>query len=191
MKKVVLVHGWGGSPEKDWFPWLREELEKRKFEVIVPEMPDTMHPKIEAWVEKLKDSVKEVDEETYLIGHSIGCQTIMRFLERLDKKVGGVIFVAGWFNLTDETWDDEGFAKEIADPWLDTKIDFNKIKNNSRKFTAILSDNDPYVPVSDSAIFKEKLGAEIIILKNQGHITEEDGIKGVPIVLTKFLEIAE
>ena len=36
MKRVVIVHGWGGSPEDNWIPWLRKEMEKGGFEVIVP-----------------------------------------------------------------------------------------------------------------------------------------------------------
>ena len=33
------------------------------------------------------------DENTYFVGHSIGCQAIMRYLESVDvKKIGGVLF---------------------------------------------------------------------------------------------------
>lgn len=187
MPKVYMIHGWGGSPETDWFIWLRKQLEEKGVEVIIPEMPNTNHPKIDAWVDKLKEVV-EADENTYLVGHSIGCQAIMRYLQELDKKIGGVIFVAGWFNLTDETWD-EDYTKEIAGPWLDTPIDLEKVKANCNKIIAIFSDNDPYVPVSDSELFKEKLGAEIIILSNKGHISGEDGVKELPEAYDKLMEM--
>lgn len=38
------------------------------------------------------------DENTYFIGHSIGCQSIDRYLEILpsETKIGGVVYVAGW-----------------------------------------------------------------------------------------------
>lgn len=58
MKRVVIVHRWGGSPESDFLPWLKKELEKREYEVSAPKMPDTDYPKIEAWVEKLNQKVK-------------------------------------------------------------------------------------------------------------------------------------
>ena len=32
MKKVYLVHGWGGSSNKRWFEWLKQELPKKDFE---------------------------------------------------------------------------------------------------------------------------------------------------------------
>src|SRR3989344_3577618 len=86
MKRVFIVHGWDFNPEVNWYPWLKKELEKKGFKVIVPEMPNTSEPKINAWVSYLKKVVGKLDEETYFIGHSIGCQTIMRFLEKENNK---------------------------------------------------------------------------------------------------------
>jgi len=165
MKKVYLIHGWGGTGEGGWFDWLKSELEG-KADVVAFDMPDTENPKIEKWVGFLEKNVKP-DKETWFVGHSIGCQTIMRYLEKLPegKKVGGCIFVAGWFNL-------KGLEKneiDIAKPWLETRINFNKVKKHCNKFLALFSDNDPVVPLSDSKIFKEKLGAKVIVKHNEEH----------------------
>ena len=172
MKKIYLIHGWGGDSEGGWFKPLAEKLKKRNFEVIAPNMPETMNPKIENWVSYLKNNVNP-NENTYFIGHSIGCQAIMRYLEALDEniEVGGCIFVAGWFNLTDETWD-EDYTKEIAEPWINKKINFEKIKKHCNNFLAIFSDDDAYVPLSDANLFKNNLNANIIIIKERGHIEE-------------------
>jgi uncharacterized protein len=98
-KRVFIVHGWDGYPEEGWFPWLKGELEAREFEVFVPQLPDPGNPRIYKWVPKLKEVVGDADEETYFVGHSMGCQTIARFLENLpqDLKVGGAVFIAGFF----------------------------------------------------------------------------------------------
>ena len=45
MKRVFIIHGWTGKPEGDWFPWLKQELETKGFQVQIPEMPDTEKPK--------------------------------------------------------------------------------------------------------------------------------------------------
>ena len=166
MKKVFLIHGWGGTGEGGWFDWLKNEL-KGKARVTGFDMPDTNKPKIENWVGFLERNVKSIDKETYFVGHSIGCQTILRFLEKLPKnvKIGGCAFVAGWFNL-------KGLEKneiDIAKPWLETPMNFEKIKMHCNKFLALFSDNDPYVPLSDSKIFKEKLGAKVIVKHNEEH----------------------
>ena len=189
MKKAYLIHGWEGNPETCWFPWLKKELEAKGFEVVAPAMPNTEEPKIEEWVGHLKEivtqgrtqkniqknvftrGIKDVDEETYFIGHSIGCQAIMRYLETLDDvKVGGLVFVAGWFNLP---WLETQEEKDIAKPWLEKPIDTDKIKKMSKKIICIFSDNDPDVPLSDSELFKERLGAEIIIEKGMGHFDDD------------------
>ncbi len=190
VNRVFMIHGWGGTPESDWFIWVKKELEKKGFEVIAPLMPDTKYPKIKSWINFLRQEVGKVDENTYFIGHSIGCQAIMRYIENLNpnERVGGVIFVAGWFNLTDETWD-EDYTKEIAMPWIETLINFNKIKKHTSKFIDIYSDNYPYVPLTDSKIFKDKFNAKLVVLKNKGHIAGEDGVKEFPILLNEFLNL--
>ena len=130
MKRVFIIHGWGATPSSNWHPWLKKELEKNNFKVEVLAMPNADAPEIKSWVEKLKESVGKADEETYFIGHSIGCQTILRYFEGLKGKVGGAVFVAGWFTLNLET--EEG--KEIAKPWLEREINLEKVKDAKQKW---------------------------------------------------------
>lgn len=174
MKKVYMIHGWNFSPEDNWYPWLKTELENRGFKVEAFDMPDSENPKIENWVRYLEENIKDIDEETYFIGHSIGCQTIMRFLEKLHKhkKIGGCIFVVGWFNLTKEAYEDEEDEK-LMNPWMTTHIDFSRILDHCNNFLAIFSKDDPYVYVTDSEIFREKLGAKIVITDGREHFIEE------------------
>ncbi|MBU1178770.1 alpha/beta hydrolase [Patescibacteria group bacterium] len=186
-KRVFIVHGWEGTPNQAWFPWIKKELEKRDFEVFAPQMPNTEEPKIEEWVPFLAKQVGEPNENSYFVGHSIGCQTIMRYLETLeDRKVGGVIFVAGFFNLPNLETEEE---KEIAKPWLERKINLKKVKKAADNFVAIFSDNDSDVSLSDSEIFKQKLNAEIVVEHNRGHFSEDTGIKELPIVLDSILKL--
>ncbi len=97
VKKVIIIHGWEGSPQADWFPWLKKELKAKGFVVEVPAMPDTMHPTLESWLVHLKKVTGEPNENTYFVGHSLGVITILRYLESLeDKKVGGIVLVAGF-----------------------------------------------------------------------------------------------
>ncbi|OHA63893.1 MAG: hypothetical protein A2940_00990 [Candidatus Wildermuthbacteria bacterium RIFCSPLOWO2_01_FULL_48_29] len=70
MKRAIIVHCWGGNPEYCWYPQTKKELEEQGFEVMVPAMPDTEHPKQSAWVPVLREVVGTPTEETYLIGHS-------------------------------------------------------------------------------------------------------------------------
>ena len=87
MKRVYLVHGWEASSKSDFFPWLKKELEKKKVWNYFPDMPNTEEPKIGEWIGFLKKNIKEIDKETIFIGHSIGCQAVLRFLETLPSNV--------------------------------------------------------------------------------------------------------
>jgi len=179
MKKVYLIHGWGGSDSSEgWFGWLKKQLKEKGIDIVTFNMPNTNYPKIEEWVGFLGKNIKDIDKETYFIGHSIGCQTILRFLEKLPKeiKVGGCIFIAGWFNLKESAYTSEE-EKEIARPWIETPINLEKVKKHTQNFLAIFSDNDDCVPLSDSELFKKRLDAEIIIKHNEGHFNETQEIK--------------
>ncbi len=190
VKRVFIVHGWGGYPEEGWFPWLKEELINRGFEVYVPSMPETDNPTIENWVENLKKIVKNPDFNTSFVGHSIGCQTILRYLQELksDIKVGKIILVAPWFRLKMYETKEE---VEIAKPWIERKIDFTKVLLHTKDITSIFSNNDYFVYVEDSEILKKNLGSKIIIEKNKGHFSGSDGIKKLPSVLNELTKITQ
>ena len=189
-KRVFIIHGWDGHPEEGCFPWLKQELTKKDFAVFTPSMPEPLVPKIDAWVSFLKEQVGEPDENTYLIGHSIGAQTILRYLESLpaDAKIGGVVFLAGWVHLTDEAFEDEQ-DRETGKPWLETPINWDLVKSHSKNFVAIFSDDDEVVPIGDVEIFKEKLDAKIIIEHNKDHFSGSSGIKELPVLLDELLRM--
>lgn len=147
-------------------------------------MPDTKNPHIDKWLSYLANSAGKTSEDDYFVGHSLGCITILRFLEELreGEKVGGVILVAGFT-------DDLGY-KELSS-FFQKPIDFPKIKSRCRKFVAIHSDNDPCVSLSCGDVFRDKLGAKVIVEHNMKHFSGDDNILELPIVLNIILEIPE
>lgn len=191
-KRVFIVHGWGGYPEENWFPWLKKELETKGFEVLVPQLPDPENPKIYNWVPKLAETVGKADEQTYFVGHSMGCQTIARYLESLPDRVrvGGAVFVAGFFKRLTGLEDDTD-VQETDKHWLNTPLDMQKVKSHLIKSVAIFSDNDPYVPLDNQDDFRNKLGSKIIIEHQMGHFNAAAGITEFLSVLTAVLEISK
>ena len=186
-KRVIIVHGWDGYPEEGWFPWLKKELEKEGFEAIVPQMPDANAPEIGKWVQHLSDVVSTPDGQTFFVGHSIGCQTILRYLATLpsDAAVGGVVLVAGFFILTNM---EDDAVQSIAKPWLTRPIDYQKVLSVCNRMTAIFSYNDMYVPLENAKFFEQRLHPKIIIQKNQGHFSGGNGITVLPVALAELLE---
>lgn len=190
MKKVIIIHGWGGSPDEPLLRWLKSELEKNGFEVVVPEMPNSEKPEIETWVFKLKEIVEVPDKDTILVGHSIGCQTILRYLEKLHpaSRVGGVVFIAPWLSLSNLESDEEW---RVADPWLNTPIRETDVIKHIPKITAIFSDNDPYVPSENIEVFKKKFNdnIKVIVEHEKGHFTADDGVEKLESAMNAILRI--
>ena len=174
--RVFIVHGWGSNPESDWFPWLSQELLKLDYEPVTPKMPKTNDPRIASWINKLNTVVGPIRQSDVFIGHSIGCQTILRFINSSNQNqiINKVILVAPWWYLTLEGQEEKVKAK----PWLKPDINFESTKSKINKIVCIFSDNDPVVPLDINVkFFKEKLDPEIIVESNMGHFAGDDNPK--------------
>jgi|SRR3972149_2464895 len=183
-KKLIIVHGWEGHPEEGWYPWLKKEMEKRGWEVQVPAMLNTNDPKIFEWLPFLQQTVGKVDGDTFLVGHSLGCITILRFLENLQevKLIGGAILIAGF---------DNPLKYKKLKNFFEEPIAWEKIKTKCKKFVSIHSTDDPDVPIENSSSFKKNLGAKTIVTSGFRHFSGEDGITSLPIVLEELLKISK
>lgn len=197
MKKCIIVHGWSGIAGAGWQGWLKGELEKKGWEAVCPQMPNTDTPVIEAWVAKLHEVVGEPDENIYFVGHSIGCQTIIRYLETIDTKIGGVVFVAPFLteitNLLDSRRAEENkeIVEGIAHAWQVAPINYTKVNNVINKNTAIFSDNDNHVKLENVKIFEERLNSITIVLHEQGHFSPiANNCLELPIALDELLKLS-
>jgi len=151
-ERVFIIHGWSGSPDEPLLKWLREELESKDIDVVALKMPETDEPKVNYWINFLAKEVGGIDEGTYFIGHSMGCQAIMRYLEMVkgNKRAGGAVFIAPWLHLTNLDEDD------VEVPVCDTggictytfKIHVIDLINNKR----LIYESKPFDVVLDEAI---------------------------------------
>lgn len=176
MKKIYLVHCWDGTSSDGWYPWLLKELSNAETKVISFDMPNTSCPIIKDWVQMLDSQVDKLNKETYFIGHSIGCQTIMRYLETKEiTDIGGILFVTPWLELLPKALEDEE-SYNIAQPWINTPINFEKIRKFTNNINCIFSDDDYFVSLGQEKQFKKLLNADTIIVKNKGHISQDDNV---------------
>jgi predicted alpha/beta hydrolase family esterase len=188
MKRVIIVHCWSGYPEYCWYPKTKKELEEKGFAVTVPLMPETDEPKLSLWLPKLQEVIGTPTEDTYLVGHSAGCVTIMRYLETLSdtQYVGGVVFVAGFT---------DNLGIEELTNFFTSPINFEKIKKKAKAFVAIASDDDPYVSLEYVDILAEKLGAKSIIKHNMQHFSgpadNEASCTSLPDVAAEIVEMSK
>ena len=189
MNKIYIVHCWEGTKEDGWYPWLDKELSNDNNKVYRFNMPNTANPKIEEWVSFLDKQVESLDDKTYFIGHSIGCQTILRYLQTKDVcNIGGILFVAPWLDLLDYAIEDEE-SYNTAKSWLTEKIDFEKIKKFTDNIHCIFSDDDYFVSLDQKDKFEKLLNAKTIVVNSKGHISQEDDIFELKEILDKCNEM--
>jgi uncharacterized protein len=180
--RAVIIHGFQGEPMRGFRPWLKRELEKRGWEVAVPAMPSPNEPRVEGWVAAISEAVGRKRDDCVLVGHSLGCVAILRYLESAKEKVAGAVFVAGFIGELGEDF-------SVLDNFLSAPLDFARVRERCPKSIAIFSDNDPYVPLSQVKIFEKNLRAKTMVLHARGHFSSSEGTTELPEALEAILEI--
>lgn len=181
MTTIIIVHGTGGNPNGNWFPWLKSELEKLGCRVFVPKFPTPENQSLPNWLDVFNGYEQYLDEDSIVVGHSIGPAFLLSVLEKLNHPIKAAFFVAGFTGLLNNSRFDE-----LIKTFVTKSFNWITIKKNCNKFYVINSENDPYVPIEDGKTLAEKLGTELISLKNAGHINEEAGYKEFSFLLDKI-----
>lgn len=187
MKKAYILHGWGGSPQGSFKPWLKKELEKQGFQVEIPVLPNTDTPKMSEWLPYIEQLVGTPDENTVLVSHSLSGLAVLQYLAALpeETRFHKIIFVAP---VVDQIMDMTDAEKKIAKPWLEAAIDSQKIQRFSKYMTAFFSDNDVFIPAASAEVMKGKYSAKTIMLHNRGHFDDASQIKEVPEILEEIIK---
>jgi hypothetical protein len=160
MKNAIILHGTGDAPTNFWFPYLKDGLEKRGYEVWLPSLPNPEYPNRKEWIPFLLEGGK-FSEETIIIGHSAGAQIILSLLENIEVKIKQAILVSGYAKALRKTADSEKNVDEYA---------WEAIRPKSEQFIFINSDNDPWTcDDTQGRIMFDNLGGMQIIL-HEGHM---------------------
>lgn len=169
MKKALIIHGTEGHPGENWFPWLKKELEQLGYTVYVPQFPSppVIPAKISEWFEVLNNY--EIDQDTIIIGHSLGGLFALRILEQINHSVRAALFVGASIGIKPIKYYDRDLAFSGFD------FDWQKIKSNAKDFVVFHSDNDPYVDLANGKILSQKLGVELNFIPNAGHFNAAAG----------------
>ena len=171
LNNVFIFHGTEGYPEENWFPWLKETLEAKGLKVIIPQFPSPpiIAAKINEWFDVLKKYESNINENTILIGHSLGAVFTLRILEKLNHPVKAVFLTGTPIGV-----------KPILNYDRDNSFsgfnfDWDKIKNQSKNFVVFQSDNDPYVSLDNGKQLANNLGIKLSFVPNAGHFNAKAG----------------
>lgn len=173
---IIMIHGYEGNSENHWFPYIKTEMEKHGVDVFAPQMPTEYT--VETWLKSLEDISERVNENTILVGHSLGCPAVLHLLSKLDKPVLGSAFVAGFAKPfggdTQEDQECNRFVQEIS---------WKKARKNAGQVKVFSSSNDPEIPVDVSIHFASMLQEPIRFIENAGHFCADDGYETFPELL--------
>jgi predicted alpha/beta hydrolase family esterase len=173
--RIIVAHGFNASPQRNWFPWIVEQF--RPGVVTIPQLPDPTAAQVSPWVTTLTRAIGRVDDDTILIGHSLGCVTALRALESLDRPwtLGGLILVSGF------TEPVPGVAK--LDPFTAEPIDAQLIRDRARRRYALASDNDVEIVPAMTKRLAAEIDAELITVPGAAHFSDKTGVTAVPELL--------
>lgn len=132
----------------------------------------------------------KMDEDTFLIGHSVGCQAALRLLDALPpgRAIGGVVLVAGWVSVPNWNGRSEG-EKAVLNDWMNPPLVLSKVAGKSKRITAIFSDNDQFVPKENWTACEKELKARVIVKHQFGHFEEKD-LRRLPEVTNSILTMS-
>ena len=69
MTNIFIIHGAYGHPEENWFPLLKQELEKHGHQVFIPKFPTPENQTLINWLKVSEAYIKKLGESS-VIGHS-------------------------------------------------------------------------------------------------------------------------
>lgn len=184
--KIFLFHCWGGDSRSCWSGSTADYFSNKGVEVIAPNFPDTAEPQLEAWLQTIRKTIDkfEAKDKWILVGHSLGCPTILRLLESFKdgEEAKAVILVAG-------------FAKDLGisqiKNFVETDFNWIKIKSKAERIIVINSDNDPFIDLDEGKRMAQLLRGEFIVEHKAGHINEGSGFSKYPGLVQLIEKIIE
>jgi predicted alpha/beta hydrolase family esterase len=159
-RKIILAPGNGNSsPQDNWFPYIKRELESLGIPVLTESFPDPYLARSSYWIPFLKDTLG-ADENTIIIGHSSGALAAMRFAESYPL-LGSVLVGAMHTHL--------GLETEIQSGYFDLPWNWDAQKRNQHWIVQFASCDDPWIPIEEARFVQNQLGAEYYEYADQGH----------------------
>ncbi|OFK69393.1 hypothetical protein HMPREF2806_04925 [Corynebacterium sp. HMSC076G08] len=170
-----IVHGYQASPDSHWFPWLERLLTFDGHTVHTIALPEPNAPKLDEWVEAIRNDVQRPGANTCIITHSLGGTALLHYLTSLE----GVWELHGLFIVS-------GFVEKLrVIPELDefigqAHVDVPAIKHHIVHTEVLVSTNDVLVDPVLTLQLADALSAMLITIHDAGHFLEDDGYTEFP-----------
>lgn len=189
MKNAIILHGLTGEREyfsdkypcgsnSHWIPWAQKQLMINNIKADTPEIPRPFDFNYESWKREVERF--DINENTILIGHSMGGGFWLRYLsENPQINISKLVLVAPWLDP----------EKKRSNNFFDFKID-PSISQRINKIIIFNSDDDNEDIHDSVKIIEETIKtAEIKQFHNYGHFTlKQMGTPEFPELINAILQ---
>lgn len=161
-KRVLILHGLGGSDYPHWQAQLAADLIKQHSVVSFPAFPNRNNPELSIWKENLKKEIEHFNPQI-VICHSLANVLWFHTCDELDISLEKLMLVAP-VSRTRVVKEAKSFypypiAKDLK----------------AKEIIMLASTNDPYMSEEEAMQLKEALSVEINVMKDAGHINADSG----------------
>ena len=161
-RRVLILHGLGGSDFPHWQAHLAADLIKENYVVSFPAFPKRDNPYLNEWKEFLKKELEHFKPD-YVVCHSLANVLWFHTCDELDIKLKKLMLVAPV---------SRNRVVEAAKSFYPYPIP-NDLKANEVIMAS--STNDPYMSVEEAIGLSSKLNIGNKIMENAGHINAASG----------------
>lgn len=162
MTKILILHGWEGSPQPHWQDWLSRELASDGFAVYFPQLPFAATPRKKVWLETLQECM-ELFSPDIVVCHSLGCILWLHYAHRhADSHPKKLLLVAP-----------PSISTKIKA--VDTFFPYPLPRLKADAALLVASTNDPYLTVEEAQKLSGSFGIELKLFENTGHINSASG----------------
>ena len=161
-KRVLVLHGLGGSDFPHWQAQLSSDLIKENYIVSFPSFPSRDNPQLEDWKNTLKKEIEHFSPDI-VVCHSLANVLWFHTCDELDINLDKLMLVAPVSRTR---------VVEAAKSFYPYPI-AKDLK--AKEVIMIASTNDPYMSKEEAIELQEKLAVNIEVLENAGHINASSG----------------
>lgn len=178
-KRALILHSTDSSPENDWLPWMRKQLEASSFEVFAPLLPNNKVPNRHTYEKFLRDSGWDFSKNV-IVGHSSGATTALNLLSSDWFPDASTVILAGTFLNQRLTKDADWVQPGQFDNLFLENYDASAIKKRAKAFYFVHGSNDPYCDIDDARKLCKELGGTFIVIPNGHHLGSSSGLTELP-----------
>ncbi|MEX3510943.1 alpha/beta hydrolase [Kocuria carniphila] len=174
LRRAVIFHGYGATPEDHWFGWLAGRLEADGIQTTIPALPNPLAPGSEQWEAAARSALGTPNEQAVVVAHSLGCLTALRALRSLagSWRLGALVLVSGFVDPLPVLPGLDGF--------IAGGCDLSGLRDRINRIAIIRSDDDPLVPPAHTDRLADLFGVKVQEVPGAGHFLADDGITELP-----------